>query len=220
MPRSTLISTTRPTEDRLRIVGHQLPSGQRIDQIANRTIPRDGGLPIRCDPASRSGEERQPVVTKVGDRSTGHLGGRTALRFVSLVGLAPVVRDHSVAQGFLQALQGRLQLEAPHEAPQSRPVDFMVEQPVEIDSRVEVGDHRRKALRDPRVIGMLDQVLLPLCARHLVDVLEDGLERAELTQQGSCGLVPYSRDARDVVGAVALQADQIGYLIGSYPVAL
>ena len=49
------------------------------------------------------------------------------------------------------------------------------------------------------------------------DVLEHSLERAVLRDQLRRGLVADSRDAGDVVGGVALQADEVGHLVGRDP---
>ena len=55
--------------------------------------------------------------------------------------------------------------------------------------------------------------------RQLVDVLEHRLERAVLGDQLAGGLVTDPRDAGDVVGGVALEADEIGHLVGPDAVA-
>ena len=61
---------------------------------------------------------------------------------------------------------------------------------------------------------MLDEVLFALCPGDVLDVLEDGLERAELVEQGGRRLVADPRDSGDVVRGVALEADQVGHLVG------
>ena len=67
---------------------------------------------------------------------------------------------------------------------------------------------------------MILEVLLPLLSRYLVDGPEDGLQRAELLQQGSRGLLTDPGNSGDVVGAVPTQADQVRYLVRPHPVAL
>ena len=67
---------------------------------------------------------------------------------------------------------------------------------------------------------MLGQVLLALGAGDLVDAVEHGLQRPELLQELGRGLVADPRDARDVVGGVPLQADQVRDELGRHAVAL
>ena len=77
-----------------------------------------------------------------------------------------------------------------------------------------------RLLRDARQVGVLAQVLAPLLARDLVDVLEHLLERPVLLQQLGGGLVADAGDARDVVRGVALQPDEVGHELGRDAVAL
>ena len=58
---------------------------------------------------------------------------------------------------------------------------------------------------------------LPARRGQLVHVLEDSLERAVGGDQLRRGLVADSRDAGDVVGGIALQADEVGHLVGRDP---
>ena len=51
--------------------------------------------------------------------------------------------------------------------------------------------------------------------RQLVGVLDHFLERAVLRDQLTCGLVADARDAGDVVRRVALEADEVGDLVGT-----
>ena len=80
--------------------------------------------------------------------------------------------------------------------------------------------HRRQLLRHARVVGVLDQVLLALGAGDLVDRVEDRLEVAEALEQVGGGLVADAGDAGDVVGRVALEADEVGHQLGRDPVAV
>ena len=75
-------------------------------------------------------------------------------------------------------------------------------------------------LGDPRVVGVLGQVLLALGAADLVDVVEHVLERAEALQQLGGGLVADPGDAGDVVAGVALEADEVGDQLRRDPVAV
>ncbi len=83
-----------------------------------------------------------------------------------------------------------------------------------------VADHRRQLLGEPRVVGVLGQVLLALGAGDLVDAREHRLEVAEALQQLRGGLVADAGDARDVVRGVALEADEVGHELGRDPVAV
>ena len=89
-----------------------------------------------------------------------------------------------------------------------------------VDRDLDVFDHRRELLRDAGVVGVLGQVLLALRSRDLVDRREHLLERAELLQQLGGGLVADPGDAGDVVGGVALEADEVGDQLRRDPVAL
>ena len=80
--------------------------------------------------------------------------------------------------------------------------------------------HRRELLRDARIVGVVGEVLLALGAGDLVDRVEHRLERAELLKELSGGFVADPRDAGDVVGGIALEADQVGNQLGRHAVAL
>ena len=87
-----------------------------------------------------------------------------------------------------------------------------------IDVERQVAAHGRELLRRARLVGMLAQVLGP-GRRELVDVLEHRLQRPVLRDQLAGGLVADPGDARDVVGRVALEADEVGHLVGPNAVA-
>jgi hypothetical protein len=89
---------------------------------------------------------------------------------------------------------------------------------VELDRHVE--DHRRQPLGDPRVLGVLRQVLLALGPRDVVDVVQHALERLEALQQVGGRLVADPRDARDVVRGVALEPDEVRDALGRDAVAV
>ena len=73
-----------------------------------------------------------------------------------------------------------------------------------VEVEVEVAPHRRELLRGARLVGVLGDVLAARRAQ-LVGVLDHALERAVLRDQLAGGLVADARDARDVVGGVALE---------------
>ena len=90
----------------------------------------------------------------------------------------------------------------------------------DVDRDVYVVVERGQLLRDTGVVGVLGQVLLALGAGDLVDAVEHGLQRPELLQELGRGLVADPRDARDVVGGVPLQADQVRDELWRHAVAL
>ena len=83
---------------------------------------------------------------------------------------------------------------------------------------VEIAAHRREHLRRARLVRELRQVL-PARGRELIDVLEHLLERPVLRHELPRRLVTDPWDARDVVGTVALEPDEVGDLVGPDPVA-
>ena len=87
-----------------------------------------------------------------------------------------------------------------------------------VEVEIEVASHRRQLLRRPRLVGELGDVLPPR-RRELVRVRDHLLQRAVLRDQLAGGLVADPRDAGDVVGRVALEADEVGHLVGADPVA-
>ena len=125
-----------------------------------------------------------------------------------------------VGQALLEPFHHRPQLELAHELAQGAAVGADPHHLAEVDAGLDVELERRQLLRDPRVLGVLDQVLLPFRAGDLLDVGEDLLERAELLQQRGAGLLADPGDAGDVVGGVAFEADQVGDQLGRDAVAL
>ena len=88
---------------------------------------------------------------------------------------------------------------------------------VDVDRRVLADGGDRAA--DERVLAMLAQVLAHL-ALDVVRILEDGLERAVLGDE-VCGLL--GADARhtgDIVGGIALEAEEVRHLVRTHAVAL
>jgi len=61
------------------------------------------------------------------------------------------------------------------------------------------------------------QVLLALGAGDLVDVREQVVEGRELLEQLGGGLEADAGDARDVVGGVAGQGQEVDDLVGAHP---
>ena len=91
---------------------------------------------------------------------------------------------------------------------------------LEVDLERDVAHHRREQLAHARVVRVVDQVLLALGARDLVDAGEHAFEVAELLQQVRGGLVADAGDAGDVVGRVALEADEVRDQLGRDAVAV
>ena len=120
----------------------------------------------------------------------------------------------------LEPPQRVAQLPVAEDRAQVRPVGGLRELGLEVEVDRDVADHRRELLGEPRRVGVLDQVLLALGARDLVDAAEHGLEVAEALEQLGGGLVPDAGDAGDVVAGVALEADEVGDLLRRDAVAL
>ncbi len=80
-----------------------------------------------------------------------------------------------------------------------------------VEVEVEIGDDARELLveREP-IAGGRD--VLSLLALQLVDPRDERLDRAELMHELGGGLVADPRHARDVVGGVALQRDEVQVL--------
>ena len=78
----------------------------------------------------------------------------------------------------------------------------------------------RERLALDGVVDVVAQRLAALLAGHLVEVGVDALEAAELHQQVGGGLLTDAGNPGDVVGGVALEADEVGYLGGVDAVAL
>jgi hypothetical protein len=87
-----------------------------------------------------------------------------------------------------------------------------------VAAQLEVATHGRELLRLQRLLGVLAKRLAAR-GREVVDVLEDVFQRAVLRDQLACGLVPEAWNPGDVVGAVALEADEVRHLLGRDAVA-
>ena len=122
--------------------------------------------------------------------------------------------DRGAGHGRLElvdAPQQTAELEAPEELAHRRAVGRVGERLGEVDVEREVALDRRQQLRALRVLAVLDQRLAALVAGHGVDVRVDALERAEAHEQVGRGLVADAGHAGDVVGGVALEADEVGH---------
>jgi hypothetical protein len=114
------------------------------------------------------------------------------------------------AERLLEPLERRAQLELPEHLPQARAVGPARDALVEVHADLDLALGCSELLRDPRVLGVLAQVLLALRARDRVDVRQHPFEVAVLLEQLGGGLLADAGDARDVVGGVALEADEVG----------
>ncbi len=145
-------------------------------------------------------------------------GGVAALRAHGvLLALDRRARDGGLE--LVDAAQQRAELEAPEELAHRRAVGRVGERPAEVDIEREVALDRRQELRALGVLAVLDQRLAALLAGHGVDVREDALERAEAHEQVGGRLVADAGHARDVVGGVALEPDEVGHERGGMPSA-
>ena len=174
-------------------------------------VAGDHGVAVAGGPAAGGDRER--------NRPGGELGGR-ALGGVDLDRLL----DHAAGDRLLplvvEALDHGPELELVRRLAQLRAVGYRAQRLGDVDRHLDVVDHRRQALRDPRVLGVLGEVLLALRARDLLDRLEHPIERAELLQELGRGLVADPGHAGDVVRGVALEPDEVGDQLRRHPVAL
>ena len=118
------------------------------------------------------------------------------------------------AERLLEAPQRLAQLEAPEHVAQPRAVGVGRDELRELELERDVALGGRELLGEPRVLGVVDQVLLALGAADLVDVVEHLLQRAEPLQQLGRGLVADPGDAGDVVAGVALEPDEVRDQLG------
>ena len=198
--------------ERLRVVRDQRPVLQVTGQGGEvRRVAGDRPFAVGSGPAPALDGERDRAAGQVGR------GARSRRHLDRLVDGA--ARDLALVL-VLQPLDHGTQLELRCEVPQPREVGAGGLGAQHLFRYVDVQLHGRELLRDPRVVGVLGQVLLPLGARDLVDRVEHLLERTELLQQLGSGLVADARNAGDVVRRVALEPDQVGDQLRSHAVAL
>ena len=168
--------------------------------------------------------DREPVAR----RGNADLGAERAQLFGTT--LAPRdlddlgrLRRQRSGQHLLQLvhpLQERAELELAEELLHRRAVGRLDDKRVEVDVERDLAVDRREPLRVGRVLRGVGQRLAPLRARHGVEVGVDALHAAELDEELGGRLVAYPRDAGDVVGRVALEADEVGDHVRPDPVAL
>ena len=132
-------------------------------------------------------------------------------------GRDPLPRGHGLVE-LVDAREQRPELELPERLAQLCAIGRREHELGRVGVEIEVSAHRREHLRRARLLGELGQVLLAR-RRQLVDMLEHLFERAVLRDELAGGLVPDAWDARNVVRGVALEADEIGNLVGPDPVA-
>ena len=162
---------------------------------------RDRDAPVvRGDPRDRVGPRQLALAPR--DRGAGG---------------DPLTRGHRLVE-LVDAPEERAELELPERLAQLCPVGRSEDELRRVAIELEIAPHRREHLRRPRLLRELRQVL-PARRRQLLDVLEHALERPVLRDELPGGLVPDARDARNVVGGVALEPDEVRDLVGPDPVA-
>ncbi len=218
---------------RLGVVGDGRPRADRRDQLLRAVGPAGqhlAGALEDAEPPALVGREqrslrrfrrpdrhrhllvRQP--RHVPHRSLAHAGGERAL------GLRRRGRRVGRAERLLETPQRLAQLEAPEYVAEPRSVGVGRDELRELELERDVALGGRELLGEPRVLGVVDQVLLALGAADLIDVIEHLLERAEPLQQLGRGLVPDAGYAGDVVAGVALEADEVRDQLGGNAVAV
>ena len=115
-------------------------------------------------------------------------------------------------------LEQPAELEAPEDLLQRRAVGGRGDELGGVDLEREVAAHRREELRVAGLVGVLAH-RPSACGRELVGVGDHLLERAVLRDQLPGRLVADAGDPRDVVGGVALEADEVRHLVGPDAVA-
>ena len=199
--------------ERLRVVGDERMGRERVADLLRRgRVADEQALAVIGGPAlGASQRERDLALLQVSQRPL--LG----LELDPLLGDAT---GDATLPLVLEALDHLAQLELGGDLAQPRDVSLAVHQLSEVELDLDVVARHRQLLRDPRVVGELGQVLLPLGTGDLVDVVEHALDRAELLEQLRGRLLADPGDAGDVVGGVALEPDQVGDELRRDPVAL
>ena len=205
-------------DDEARVLG--LPRERDVPAAVGREAPhRLARDQLALGDLRRGERDDELVALHAGD--VGRVAGQARLDLdrVDVLG----TRDRLQLGGLerlLEAAQGVAQLPVAEHRAQVRAVRRAGELGLEVDVDRDVADHRRQLLGHARVVGVLGQVLLALCARDLVDAGQHAFEVAELLQQVGRGLVADAGDAGDVVRRVALEADEVRDELGRDAVAL
>ncbi len=110
------------------------------------------------------------------------------------------------------------ELEAPEDLLHGRAVGRREHELRGVAVDVEVAPHGREQLRGPRLVAVLLEGLRA-GRSQLVDVVEHVLQRPEAGDELAGRLVADAGNARDVVGGVALEADEVRHLLGRDAVA-
>ena len=166
--------------------------------------------------AAVAGDRQRDLVRQlpeVGQRAPGGTAPRPARE---ITGAAPGTASSSSSTRFSSARNSSL-----------RNSSFIVERSggslaseVRSTSTVEAAVDGGQHLRLLGVLGGRAQRLAPLLAGHLVQMLVDALQAAELDEQVGGGLLADARHALDVVRRVTLEADEVGDQLGADAVAL
>ena len=187
-------------------VGREAPLGLARDQLALGDLGR---------------EDRQREELALQARDVARVAGRAGLDLDLLE--VRGARDRlqlGLGERLFQAAQRVAQLPVAEHLAQVGAVRRLGELDLEVDVQRDVAHHRGQRLAHARVVRVIDQVLLALGARDLVDAGEHAFEVAELLQQVRGGLVADAGDAGDVVGRVALEADEVRDQLGRDAVAV
>ena len=157
----------------------------------------------------------------VGDRESDGAGDVVGQRTLAPgdvgAGDDPLTRGHCLVE-LVDAVQEIPELEAAEHLAELRAVGRLQNELGRVPVDVEIAPHRRQLLRETSLIGELRDVLLAR-RRELVCVRDHLLHRAVLRNQLPGCLVADTGNARDVVGAVAFQTDEVRDLLGLDPVA-
>ncbi len=218
---------------RLGVVGDHRPLRARRDELGGVAAPR------RRAPPRRPRRRRSPSLRRGEQRALGRLRGAGGEREVAVVqrgGVRRTARPKAdregrlagrarrrrllAAQRLLEAPQRVAQLELAEHVAQTRAIGLGADEGPRLEVGRDVAAGGRELLRHPRVLGVLAEDLLALGAGDLVDVVEHVLERPEPLEQLGRGLVADAGDPGDVVGGVALQADEVGHQLRRDAVAV
>ena len=199
----------------LQAVGDDPRVAKRLDRAGGRRRHDDRGLAVggREPVAGRGQADLRAERAELVDAAlaphdldgVGRLGRRRARqRLLELV----------------DPLQQGAELELAEELLHRRAVGRLDDERVEVDVERDLAVDGRELLRVGSGLRRLLQVLAPLRARDGVEVGVDALHAPELDEQLGGRLVADAGDSGDVVGRVALEADEVGDHLGADPVAL